>query len=84
MTRLQMIRHAVSEARKAELGIQQRSPVKRVPIRHGTNAGYVAGCRLDCCKEAHAAYGKYWYQRKLERDKARLKERQEAARLNAR
>lgn len=24
--------------------------------RHGTNAGYVQGCRRDCCKVAHAAY----------------------------
>lgn len=24
--------------------------------RHGSNAGYVAGCRLDCCKVAHATY----------------------------
>lgn len=26
--------------------------------RHGTNAGYNAGCHLACCKAAHAAYRK--------------------------
>ena len=24
--------------------------------RHGTNAGYVAGCRDTCCRQAHATY----------------------------
>lgn len=24
--------------------------------RHGTNAGYINGCRQDCCRQAHANY----------------------------
>lgn len=28
--------------------------------RHGTNAGYVAGCRHDCCRQAHMVELKKW------------------------
>lgn len=31
--------------------------------RHGTNAGYIAGCRLQCCKTAHADYRRKLYAR---------------------
>lgn len=33
-------------------------------MRHGTNAGYVAGCRDDgCCRTAHAAYQRRLWRR---------------------
>lgn len=25
-------------------------------MKHGTNYGYASGCRLQCCRDAHAAY----------------------------
>lgn len=31
--------------------------------RHGTNAGYIAGCRETCCKTAHADYRRNLYAR---------------------
>lgn len=41
-----------------------------VTSNHGTNAGYVAGCRDSCCRDAHAAYQRtLWrarYRRRVE------------------
>lgn len=33
-------------------------PVRADDVRHGTNAGYVAGCREDCCRTATRNYHK--------------------------
>lgn len=32
--------------------------------RHGTNAGYGAGCRDQCCRDAHAAYKRTLWRRR--------------------
>lgn len=43
--------------------------------RHGTNAGYFAGCRRTCCKAAHAAASRT--HRKTRRDRIGYKPRSE-------
>lgn len=39
--------------------------------RHGSNAGYVAGCRLQCCREARLAYTRQRLDNTMVRDRDR-------------
>ena len=40
--------------------------------RHGSNAGYVAGCRIECCRTAHATYRRSVWRKRYARGVDRL------------
>ena len=56
-------------------------PARRTPLKHGTSAGYVRGCRKECCTEAQRDYMRAY--REANRDRINANSRDSARRSRA-